>query len=72
MGPIFHFGTNDRWYKWDVTELLIVSEQKFTLIHNLEEGVQPVFRQPRIHTGQYLDKYCFNQSESRKNINNPK
>ena len=36
------------------------------------EGVQPVFRQPRIHTGQYLDKYCMNQSESRKNINNPK
>ena len=35
-------------------------------------GVQPVFRQPRIHTGQYLDKYCMNQSESRKNINNPK
>ena len=35
-------------------------------------GVRPVFRQPRIHTGQYLDKYCFNQSESGKNINNPK
>ena len=25
-----------------------------------------VFRQPRIQTGQYLDKYCFNQSESRQ------
>ena len=35
-------------------------------------GYMSVFRQPRIHTGQYLDKYCFNQSESRKNINNPK
>ena len=19
MGPIFHFGTNERWYKWDFT-----------------------------------------------------
>ena len=39
---------------------------------NKRNGVQPVFRQPRIHTGQYLVKYCMNQSESRKNINNPK
>ena len=28
-----------------------------------------VFRQPRIQTGQYLDKYCFNQSESRQRRN---
>ena len=38
----------------------------------LDTGVQPVFRQPHIHTRQYLDKYCMNQSESRKDINNPK
>ena len=42
------------------------------ILYSLGSGVQPVFRQPRIHTGQYLDKYCMNQSESRKNINNPK
>ena len=28
-----------------------------------------VFRQPRIQTRQYLDKYCFNQSESRQRRN---
>ena len=35
-------------------------------------GYISVFRQPRIQTRQYLDKYCFNQSESRqkKLINN--
>ena len=27
-----------------------------------------VFRQPRIQTRQYLDKYCFNQSESRHEV----
>ena len=37
---------------------------------DLEEyGYMPVFRQPRIQTGQYLDKYCFNQSESRQRRN---
>ena len=28
-----------------------------------------VFRQPRIQTRQYLDKYCINQSESRQGRN---
>ena len=41
-------------------------------VWRVEMGVQPVFRQPRIHTRQYFDKYCMNQSESRKDINNPK
>ena len=35
-------------------------------------GYISVFRQPRIHTRQYLDKYSMKQSESRKDINNPK
>ena len=29
--------------------------------HIVRPGVQPAFRQPRIHTRQYLDKYCMNQ-----------
>ena len=32
-------------------------------------GYIAVFRQPRIQTCQYLDKYCFNQSESRQRRN---
>ena len=32
-------------------------------------GYMSVFRQPRIQTGQYLDKYYFNQSESRPRRN---
>ena len=44
------------------------------LLHNLLtssfnkfcSGYISVFRQPRIQTGQYLDKYCFNQPESRQ------
>ena len=44
----------------------------FKTILNVLGGVQPIFRQPRIHTRQYLDKYCMNQSELRKDINNPK
>ena len=36
---------------------------------NDHNGYMSVFRQPRIQTGQYLDKYCFNQSESRQRRN---
>ena len=32
-------------------------------------GYMSVFRQPRIQTGQYLDKYYFTQSESRPRRN---
>ena len=35
----------------------------------MNNGYMSVFRQPRIHTGQYLDKCCFNQSESRQRRN---
>ena len=46
---------------------------RYTALHiKKRNGVQPVFRQPRIHTRQYLNKYCMNQSGSRKDINNPK
>ena len=34
-------------------------------------GYISVFRQPRIQAGQYLDKYCFNQSvETKKKLIN--
>ena len=36
---------------------------------SIQKGYMSVFRQPRIHTGQYLDKYCFNQWESRQRRN---
>ena len=32
-------------------------------------GYIAVFRQPRIQSRQYVDKYCFNQSESRQRRN---
>ena len=48
------------------------SSPKTLFYESLFDGVQPVFRQLRIHTRQYLDKYCMNQSESRKELYNPK
>ena len=47
----------------------IMFKQKFYFVWYDESGYMSVFRQPRIQTGQYLDKYCFNQSELRQRRN---
>ena len=38
---------------------------KFQLIKCGKQGYIAVFRQPRIQTRQYLDKYCFNHNQNR-------
>ena len=38
---------------------------KFQLIKGGKQNYIAVFRQPRIQTRQYLDKYCFNHDQNR-------
>ena len=47
----------------------VSQDRRVTCSWYQKPGYMSVFRQPRIHTGQYLDKYCFNQSESRQRRN---